>query len=225
MPTTEQVIQAQFLRRDTTFSTSALAIVLDNWGTEALSWEPSVLNKELETGLNVEPNDLLADKLQAAASLLTTNLFHVSLEAFNSMVQVFSFQEADFQDFIPASLDEIAWGVVEARMMEGPEEAKEQGFSHDIQGFVGQMMSNEGLTRKPRALEWAALPEGEEDNRDEILSQDPAFFSAYWGRQEEVLQDIEKLVASHARALVGQLAEIPFESADNQFAKKILEQT
>ena len=103
--------QAQFLRQEDTFSTCVLAIVIDNFGTESLSWEPGTLNQELLATLGVEATDLLSDKLQAANTLLTTNLFHVSLESFNTMVQVFSFQEADFRNFVPAEMDEIAWGA------------------------------------------------------------------------------------------------------------------
>jgi len=217
MPT-KQAIQAQFLRQEDTFTTCALAIVIDNFGTEALSWEPGTLNQELLT-LGVEPSDLLSDKIQAGTTLLTTNLFHVSLEAFSNMVQVFSFQEADFQDFIPADLDEIAWGVVEARMIEGEED---QEFSHDIKRFVGRIMSLEGLTKKAKLLDWAVLPEGEEDNRDELLAQDQTFFSAYWQRQADVLQELDQMVSANARKLMEQLAQIPFSDADTSFVKKVL---
>ena len=74
--------QEQWLQDPGLFATSAIAILLDRWGTEFIEWDPVTVGAEIEREFGISPTSLLQDRIQAASSLLTSNLFFVNLETF-----------------------------------------------------------------------------------------------------------------------------------------------
>ena len=109
------------------FCTSALALVVDNFGVEALQWEPEAIEMEIEDRFDIKVNRLLSDKLHAAISFLSSDLYHKSVEAFLAINAAFNFRYV--QDTIMNNCDAeaIMWGVTEARMLEGPEDFDKRG--------------------------------------------------------------------------------------------------
>jgi len=209
----KRIMPKDVMGSDESFATVLLMVLLDMYGTEALEWEPEVVRAQLAhdkapiTALN-------SDKLQAACSILTTNLFHRSLEGFNMTCRVFSGEEVDHRWFVPATVDEMAWGVVEARLLSDPDEFDKEGFSKDIELFAGKMMDDEGLRKAPSMLSFAIMDERWARDRDEVLGADPIMMEASENDNQTSLEAIETEVAERLELLAKQMMRLNLSEGD-----------
>ena len=62
-----------------------LSIVVQRYGVEAFDWQPEFLRDEIKNDFNVELSDLQSDKLQAAITILKTDLFETQWEVFKTV--------------------------------------------------------------------------------------------------------------------------------------------
>ena len=203
------------------YCTSVAAILTDNFDTEWMSWEPETLELELKTLGRAQPADFLMDKALAVSVLLTTNLFHVSFEAWTNLCQVFNFDRASTDLFVPASIDDVLWGCTEARILEGPEEFDNDGFSHDIARYGGTLLSQHGMTRPPSVLNFAEYNEAELDERDLSLASDEFIFKAYWDSHKGLIEEAEQDTISKTRELLEQVRGLPLKNGDTTFIDNI----
>jgi hypothetical protein len=205
-----------WLSDESIFTTSVMSILIDRFGPEVLEWDPITVNLEITREFGVEPEEFLLDRAHAGAALLTSNLFHLSLESFSAICNTLNFGVVASETLIPASLDDILWGVTEARLIEG-RMFDETPFSHNIARYVGVVLSNEGVTEPPSMLKFAELPEREQENRDaNLLTDDPSMFSANWKNREEAKTNMDSGVRRRLRMLVSQLQELPLKNKDEK---------
>ena len=59
--------------------TGLMLVVIDEYGTEALDWDPETIKMELEDDFHVELSSSTLDKICVGAQLLTTKKFYKSL--------------------------------------------------------------------------------------------------------------------------------------------------
>lgn len=203
------------------YGSTLLLAVLDRYGTEALAWEPETLRLQLQQDkCPLDPDN--EDKLQAAISLLTTNLFHVSLEGFNLTCRALSGESVDSRWFVPATVDEAAWGVLEARLIEGPENFDTQEFSKDIEIFVGTILSDEGIYKAPPILSFAIFDPKWEANARGVLGVDPMMMEASESTQNEKLQQVEEGLIAHMTLLADQLYNLELRDGDAKEPAEVL---
>lgn len=195
------------------FASCLILATLDKYGTDALGWEPETLRKQFELdGCPLHEDN--ADKIMAVISLLNSDLFHVSLEGFNMVCRSLSGEGVDAEWFVPATVDQVAWGVLEARMIEGPEEFDAQGFSKDIELFTGMILADEGFSKAPSMLAFAIFDSAWEGRRAEALGGDPDMASAFEGRQNTEMDELEEEMTGRMRGLASQLKALELKDGD-----------
>ncbi|NCU31834.1 MAG: NAD(P)H-dependent oxidoreductase subunit E [Candidatus Moranbacteria bacterium] len=167
--------------------------------------------------LKVDMDDTLSDKLMAVSALLTNNLFHISFETWNNIVQVFNNDSISSDLFMPASIDDILWGCTEARILEGPEQYDAEGFSHDISIYVGTLLVQHGFTSPPSIVSFAEFNPNIIDNRDIMLSTDEFMFKAYWDNHKNQINSLEQEIIDKTKHLLVQLKNLPLKNSDNKF--------
>jgi hypothetical protein len=212
-------IQQAFANPDL-FCTSVAALMLDNFGSDYLTWEPETVEMELRS-IGVDVTSSLMDKIMAVSVLLTTNTFHTSFQAWNNLCQTLNLDVASGDLFSPATLDDIVWGCMEARMLEGPEEYDVQGFTSDIAIYVGTMLGDLGITKPPSILKFAIQDEKEMERRDTVLSADETAFKTYWDNQNGTTGELEEYAVARAKEMLQQLKTLPLKNADNEIIEAI----
>jgi len=203
---------AEILADPATHCSSVLTILVDSFGTEVLGWEPESVRMEMADALGVNSPPLLTDKVNASFGLLTNDLYHKSLEAFTAINAALNRRAVSTTEFNMNTLDEILWGVTEARFLEGPATFDKAGFSHDIARYVGAMLSAEGIAKPPAVLGFAEYDEGEVDRRDLLLGSDAVLAEGYWRRQEDERGDLETRAASQFQGLLREVAGLPLRN-------------
>ena len=135
-------------------ATVLVAVLLKHFeGPEFFDWEPDVLYQEVRDDFGAEMPAEVSDKIWALVSALTTDLFYKDPLFFNHVANALGGGPTNMEDFELATLEEIAWAVIEVGMND-LDDADEQDFAPEIQVFVGGVLKREGLG--PIApLEWA----------------------------------------------------------------------
>lgn len=209
----------EFLAQERLFSTSILAVLYSEYGSEFIDWDPVSIELQIKDDFGIELPSKVSDRLHAGVSIISTNLFHIDVETFNTVCNVLSFNTFSTKQFIPAEVDECAWGCTEARLLEG--DLYKAGFSEDIQKYVGVLLKTEGIYRPPSVLNFAEYPEDIEESARNELIDDDVMFKAFWDRQEEKIQEIEKSISTKLSELLMQLKQLPVKK-NNAFIENAL---
>jgi len=198
---------AEILNDRNTFTTTAMMILLDEYGTDFLYWDPVTVGLEIKRDFGVVPERYLMDKLQAGTVLLINDLFFKSFETFNTICNVLNIGVFDSDLLIPATLDDIMWSCTEARLVLGEDYTGE--FSHDIARYAGKLLSVEGIHTPPAILSFAEYPEQELSSLADLKMEDEIMFKVFWDRQAEAKDESEKLLNQRMITLLEQLEAIP----------------
>ena len=193
-------------------ATALTVILMDNYGTEFLDWEPDTLRIQVAEDYGADLPDNNWDKVWAVVTLMTTDLFYNSLEAFNHICNSLAGTGADFDKWDIAEPEEIMWGVAEAVLLDPPDK---QGydFSHEIKQFVGLALSEYGIWRTPRLLrDVVEEPNLPEDPTDINFSDDATMHAAFFDHQSAILAGLEEVVLQRLRLLHAQLLSLPLEN-------------
>lgn len=211
---------AEILQEPGTYATSALLILLDKFDMSIMEWDPVTLSMEIVANFGFEPSQGLLDRVNAASSLYTSNLFQLSLETFSAVCNSLNFGTVTSELFLPADLDDVLWGVTEAQVLMG-EETDSTPFSHNIARYVGTLLIDEGVRRPPSILDFAEYPEEE---RDELtgLEDDPDAFELYWQSQDEERNSLERINHAKLIALFQQIAELPLKRGSTEAIRQTL---
>lgn len=204
------------------FGTVLLALALDRWGTDAMSFEPETIRLELREAFGQDIPQINMDKLMAMIAALTTNLFYVSVETFSHVCDALSHHEPNFQVMEPPEPEELAWGVAEITLNDGTQGIKEKGplqYSHEVRRFIGISLKQYGIRQPPPILSLAEM-----DESPNYMSDDPAMVAAFYTGQRRDSEELTQFVKEQTRALVAQLQAVPLQNRDSntwqQFAAK-----
>lgn len=209
-----------WLTDEGTYTTVLLAILWDRYGEEFLQWDPVTVNLQLRDDFYVDAREWLLDRVNAGSVLMTTDQFHQALPAFSAICNTLNFGAAPSQLMVPADLDDVFWGVVEARLLEGPEIAR-QPFAAEIAGYVGVLLSEAGVDEPPAQLSFARLPDHEEGNRqDALATADESFFQVYWEKRQEAKSDYQRAGMQRLQELFAQLAAVPLTNKRADWLKR-----
>jgi len=207
---------SEILQAPDTFASTALALLVDEFGTECLEWDPATLELEIRDLYRFQPDTELLDMVNAAASLHASNLFQLSLETFAAICNALNRNVVTSEMFLPPDLDDVLWGVTEAKILLG-DIYDETKFSHNISRFVGALLSSEGVRKPPALLAFAEYPEDFSENED-ALADDPEAFELYWQSQSGDMEEMEAANAAKIRMLFKQLADTPLKNGSTKFA-------
>ncbi len=191
-----------------------LLMAVDSWGMECIEWEPETFSSAVRDTFDAVLDGLNYDKLNAAISLLATNLYHRSPGAFTAVNKALSFKSVKPNEFNVCSLDDVLWGTTEAQLIEGKEEFIEQGFTQDISRYVGQLLEAEGVTNPPSNVAFAKIDERyREDNRNAEF-EDPAAWKMTMQREEDQVEEMNKFMGVNLQRLFLQLRALPLSNRD-----------
>jgi hypothetical protein len=195
----------QFLLDPEVYGTAVLAIAINEFGTECLDWDPNALELELTTLCRNEIPDATMDRLMAAISILTTDDFFRDIYAFSALCNALNRGVISGDMWIPADLDDVLWAVTEVRMLLG-EGYSDTNYSDNINKYVGILLQREGST-----LKFAEL-DPEEERVYKAYDGDAVLEQAFWERQEEDRNNLEKENIRRLQEYMLQLSKLPIQS-------------
>lgn len=206
-----QASLARVLAAENAFASSLLAIVVDQYGIEAISgpeaWHPETLRRELEQDFGVELPTINGDKLFAAIDILTSDRFFKQVTTFVTCCNVLSGSHPDFWSFDKAEVDEVAWGLTEGLLIAAPDE--DEPFSDEVRYYVGKITRDEGIKTPPDVLKIGLW--------DEDFSgypEDPAGFSDAFKLQADESAEISQWLRQRLFALVDELQSLVLQHGD-----------
>lgn len=203
--------KALFHSRDA-FGTTLVIAVIDDYGVEALNWEPETLAMELEARHGDFPS-VVFDRLCAAVNILTSNSFFTSLPAFNTICSTLAFQVPVVDQFIPSSLEEVVWGLTEARLLLGSEEEPDTHFSRSIRIYVGKLLEDEGILNPPEILNFAQMTQLG-DPELQVMADMPDLTAAFEANQTETRKTLDGYMLQRAVEMLTQISELNLENSD-----------
>ena len=146
-----------------------LVLVTKKYGQECYEWEPAVLKAELQQDLNCEISDLQSDKLQAALTILTTDLYENNIKVFETTNHLFNHQHDNLDELNPLEAEELICGMTEAYMIRGEPIV----FSPEVRVYAGQIFYDYGMHKPPTLFSQAIMQEkdGDDSGKNEALQE------------------------------------------------------
>jgi len=188
-----------------------VVILLDEFGTEALTWSAETIRLELEDSFNVKlpPNNV--DKLMAGTNLLTSDDFYKRPQCFIQICNILSDDDFDPTVFDPADSSEMAWGITEALLLYPPDE--DEPFSNEIRHYVGRVLAEEGITSPPDVLK-IALQDVSLTDPGFVSADDPEMYEAYFSLQSRKSAEVTEMLQRQIQELMSQLQSLVLLSGD-----------
>lgn len=186
-----------------------LLMAVDSWGMECIQWEPETITTAVKDQFGVNIHAMNYDKLQAAISLVGSNLYHRSIGAFCAINKALSFKSVNPNEFNVCALDDVLWGTTEAKLLEGPVEYVAQDFTHDISRYVGQLLQAEGVTTPPSNLSFAEYDQHVADSTEMAEFTDPVAWKMTMQREENEIEEMNQFMGVNLMRLFKQLKVLP----------------
>ena len=202
--------KSQILRDDEIFATTALALFLDQFGTDALEWDPNAIQMEITDAFNIEASDTLMDRLLAAITVLTSNTVFVDVNSFMMICNSLNRGVLLSNSWVPADLDDVLWGVTEMRMLLG-DDFDDKDFSHDIKRYVGILLQQQGIKKVPSVLRFAEFSEDMDEIYD-AYGGDAIMEQAFWDSQQKEKDSLEIENQDILSQYMAQLSALPIKS-------------
>lgn len=212
----------QLLRDPDTFGTTMFVLAVDTFGPECLgdpddpdrgAWHPSTFRLGLQQHFGAEPLPANIDKLMAAVTVVTTDLFFKSPRAFVHLANVLAGDEFDPEVFDPADSLECAWAITEALLLSPPDEGDDETFAPEIRYYIGHVLRTEGYVTPPDILRIAL--DGDFSAKVQYeFADDPEMFQGIYEVQQAKAQDVEAVLREGLTDLRRQLAALPLKTGD-----------
>lgn len=211
----------KFIEDASTPATCLLVLCLDEWGTDLLDWEPETLPRAVHMAWNAKLPQANRDKIWALVTHMTTDTFYSDLNGFIHICNALSGHGVDFEQFDPAEIDEMCWGVTETSLIAPME--KEDRFCDEIVAYMETRLEYEGFQRVPHMLKKFVQIPAREEELNQTLTSDGSGFKNYWKMQEGRLANIDIWVKERLTALFMTLEALPLRFADEQGLQRICE--
>lgn len=202
------------------FATTLVVLFIDNYGLEALSWNPATILMEIADDNGIELPSGNVDKLFAGIHIVTQDDFYESLPTFVDMCSILGGASAG--DVHVPDTHDCAWGITEALLLAPPDDKNEEPFSDDIRLYLAHILKNEGIISPPDVLKIALhgniMPKISED-----YSDDAEMFGSIVAAEKEKTDSINNLIKNELRRLLGQLQDLPLSKGNtNDLIEKML---
>ena len=202
------------------FTTVALAIMFDKYGSDFIEWDPLTVNIRLRDDFSFTPTQLLKDRIQAGCTILGTDMFYKSMNVFSVVSGIVGRGGYSTSVIIPPDTDEIAWTCFEARLLD--EDFDPSLFIPEISRYVGFMLDREGIRTPPQILSFAIYPTEEEPGMGE-LGDDAGWMELYAmeqaNKKDSILGGLKKVTLE----LLGQLEILEETGVDKGIVTRMRE--
>ena len=145
----------ELLAKSTTFATPVLVYMVSQLGVEVLEYEPETIEEYL-LSINPDTDKGLIKRVVAASGLYTSDLFWVDPFVFSTVCRALN--RARFPESTAASIEDMAWGVLEASLlMSGsadPSESPDMDkFSDTIIKYIKYTLKSDAMSVPPQSLD------------------------------------------------------------------------
>lgn len=205
----------QLFQDESSFATALLFGAVKVFGQEMFSWSPAGLLQNLETELNIKLPQGCFDRLMAAITIATTDLFWGDLPTFIVLCNVLSGSPIS-NDFDPANVLETTWAITESKLI-ALDPNEEHQFSQDILDYIVAACGQEGIINPPTAL--ANLTASSLPTIGSDFSQEPELYQATWYNQRTTVLDIELVVQRNLWKLYEQLKTLVDEPVKHKLTE------
>lgn len=167
---------AALLRSADTFSFVLLAIVLDRYTDDNGDFPddlvdyPELLFKNIEEDFSIRLPQENEDKLNAALTVMTTDLFYTNWNVFNHVAQTFcSGDPGDLDDDNEMDACKCMWSIVEAGLItDTPLERAGDRFAKDVIDKINDVVDNEAEDKEEQ---YEDIDAEEMDTMEEALAE------------------------------------------------------
>lgn len=209
------------ITNEDTHGATMLVWLFDRFGPEALNWHPAVIRQEIAQTVGTTPNDLVFDKLMAAITIVTTDLFFKSADAFQVIASAITGGGFSPDQFDPPDAAECAWAVTEAMLLD-PQDDNPEPFSLDVCRLIGRILRNEGYLSPPDVLRIAIGPEDDSGRLREDYGDDPETLAMIQAGQEQKNQEINETIKDGLSSLLQQIESLTLITGNGRgFASKL----
>lgn len=213
---------AQLLMNPDVTGTALLVGLLDEFGVEALDWDPQTINMEIEAEWHVKPPQVNRDKVQALITYLTTNLFFQNLEAFGHICNALSGEEADFEHYELPDVTQMCWAIAECTLLNPPDpKDPADQWSSEIQEYVRQRLDLEGFTRVPRMLSGVVELEDQSKDIEDTFGSEGINVKSYFDSQQRKIIEVDAYVAEKLLQLTEELAGLQLQHGDRDAIEEL----
>ena len=202
-----------------TLGTPLLAMFIDQYGTEALSWEPRTIREQLQADYGITIPDAVFDRLMAMITLYTTNGFWVLPETFTLVANALNGSEVDPSEMDPVEAHEAAWALTEALLNDPVKSDDEllERLSEDVRTYLGVITVEEGLVTLPDILRVASVPPSLQKLSAEMtFADDPQMFQAAQQLSRAKGIAIQEYVRDMLTEMISQLDSIPLQTRNDK---------
>lgn len=171
-------------------------------GLDSLDWDPLIIRDAMQDAIKVgKLPQKLFDKINCGYTMIGTNAYTASLEAFvacNAVMSGIPVEEGSM------GLDDqysLAWGVFEYMKLTG-DTTEDLNFCIDTSVYAGEILYSAGITTPPVWLEWVSYDPEKIARLDEVL-EDPQF---YFDRQAGMARSLVDHCKAREAEMVSQLS-------------------
>ena len=194
------------------FATPLLLCAYNLIGDDIFELEPETIEQILKQH-NHKLLKRNVDRINAALGLLETNLFWqdpvtfaVTCRTLNRHARV---------DAAPPDLDDVVWGINEARLITGNPHEDPEEFSDGIKAYIEHLMKLDGVVTAEPTLDFIQPPDlnNSYDNPEQSVS--------IYANSEENVEELERTVSTKMIMLLKQIKDLHIKLSEE--ASKDLE--
>lgn len=130
---------SEALQSSETFTSLINAILITKYGEIVYSWDPLTIYLELKQDYRVDPSSEVMDRVGALQAIMTTDAFFSRIDGFIPICNTLNNGVPHFQNFDPASVNEITWSITEVAMLR-----ELVPFSYPIKQYINLSLKLEG---------------------------------------------------------------------------------
>lgn len=213
-----------------TYATVLFVLAVDAFGPECLfdpddpgrgPWHASTFRSMIEQRFGVKLPKCNLDKIMAAATICTTDLFFTNLDRFIVLANILAGDEFDPSEFEPADPVECAWAITEALLLDPPDEENPEPFSDDVRRYIGFVLKEDGFVTPPDVLR-IAIGDDLAGRVSYDFADDPEMFSGIWSVQEGKAAEVEAILRENLIELRHQLGLLRLQDGSTaEFQKRL----
>ncbi len=204
----------RFWQKPGLFGFNGLALFIDAFGTEALTWAPETIEMELRDEFGGDAEEGNFERLMVAISVLNTDSFFTSVPDFIRGCVTLSGHRIGENAMILPNSGEIAWGITEAMLMNKPDD--KDPFVPEIVEFIRQTLDDEGVLTPPDVLRIATNSRELVEKVNYEYSDDPEMFSAIQKNEEDRSSAIDLMVKGRLKSMLMQLRDLPLANSKDK---------
>jgi hypothetical protein len=167
-----------------------LLVAISKYGGEAfLEWEPEILKEEIRLDFGIALSELQADKLQAAITVLVTNLYEQDWHAFEFISHILCNNLINADEHHPLEAEELAEALAQVALILKAYDDRFKQWHDDVRAYIGQVCWAYGLVKAPDIFPAAIMPESATDGDAAIQEEKNSVLNSVFQAHTKKIED------------------------------------